>query len=273
MPTDTENIILAKLEELQKTVITSKEEVLEELTKRMVKLEEKTDQEIEVLRSNYSKLKTIVDEQEQYGMKSDVIICGIEDDPNENEDEVIEKVIELAEKLEVELSPLEIFASHRLPTKKETNAHPIIVRLNNLRKKEQLIRKSKEKKIKGIYVNHHLTPNTRTLLEKAREICDQGYVQFAWFGNGYVRIRRDVNSVAIRIRSLDDLEKIIDQYDRDTDQENQEEVKSSGSDATKKKINSATNEKTNRNNTIRGKTVPNKTIKDHFVSTRSRTLK
>ena len=89
-----------------------------------------------------------------------MVICGIEDEPDESEDVVIEKIIEVAKKLKTKLVPMEISAAHRLPTKNDTNAHPILARLINLRKKDELIRKSKEMRLEGIYVNPHLTLNT-----------------------------------------------------------------------------------------------------------------
>lgn len=74
---------------------------------------EKTGREVEVIRNSNKKLKIKLELQEQYGKKNDVIICGIEDDPNESEEDVMKKVIEVSRKLKSKLKSLEIFASHR----------------------------------------------------------------------------------------------------------------------------------------------------------------
>lgn len=50
-------MIMKKLEELQRTVIESKEEILHELANRALKLEEKTKREINKLRSKSEQLK------------------------------------------------------------------------------------------------------------------------------------------------------------------------------------------------------------------------
>lgn len=74
--------------------------------------------------------------------------------------EVVDKIIKLAQKIKIKLVPMEIFAAHRLPTKNDIKAHPILVRFNNFRKKDKLIRKSKEMKLEGTYINPYLTLNT-----------------------------------------------------------------------------------------------------------------
>ena len=186
---------MKKLEELQASIVNLKEEILEEISKKMKKFESSMSQEIEYLRNENNHLRIKLEEQDQYGRKSDIIVNGLKDGgPNETEEEVMKEVIEMAKKLKVKLDPSEIFASHRLPTKRKTNTHPVLVRLNNLRKKGELIRKSKDMKLDGIYINHYLNTYTRQLLERARELRDEGYVQFAWFGNGFVKVRKQSNT-------------------------------------------------------------------------------
>ena len=124
---------------------------------------------------------------------------------------------------------MEIFSAHRLPTKNNTTAHLILVILNSIRKKDELISKSKEMKLEGIYVNPHLTLNTHLLLEKAREIRDQGFIQFAWFSNGLVRIRKDTNSKAIIVKSIEALEEIYNRREHVKDRESQDKEVSSES--------------------------------------------
>jgi len=136
---------------------------------------------------------------------------------------MMKEVIEMTKKWKVKLDPLEIFASHRLPTKRKTNTHPVLVRLNNLRKKGELIRKSKEMKLDGIYVNHYLNTYTRQLLERARELRDKSYIQFSRFGNGFVKVRKESVTRVIRIRSSVDLEEIRDQGEQEATRGNREE--------------------------------------------------
>lgn len=108
---------------------------MQEISGRMTKLEEKTKLEIGKIKRENKILKVRIDELEQYGMKCDVIICGINDSKDETEEELIKKVIEVTKKLNTNLTPQKIVAIHRLPTRKKTNSHPVAVRLNTLRKK------------------------------------------------------------------------------------------------------------------------------------------
>ena len=102
----------------------------------MAKLEEKSNQKTEELSKECKNIRIRLEQLEQYGFKYDVVVCGIDDDRNnECEDVIMEKIIELAKKLKTELVLMEISDVHRLPTKNDNNAHPILVRLNSLRKK------------------------------------------------------------------------------------------------------------------------------------------
>ena len=108
-----------------------------------------------------------------------VIVCGLGDKKEETEESLVEEMVKIAEKLQVNLDEREIPAIHRLPSKKKTSSHPIIVELTTTREKFQLLKMSKERRIKGIYINDHLTRNSQLILDEARALRDKGYFQFA----------------------------------------------------------------------------------------------
>ena len=84
-----DNEVMKKLEEIQRTIVSSKEEVLKELNGKISKLEEKMEKDMDGLRYENEQLKTKIDELEQYSMKNDAIVCGISDKKNETEDNII----------------------------------------------------------------------------------------------------------------------------------------------------------------------------------------
>ena len=105
---------MKKLEEIQRAIVSSKEEVLSELTGKISLLEEKLENEVESLRTENVYLRTRIDELEQYGMKNDVIIRGVKDEKDETCEALIEKTKEIAKKLRVNLESNKIIEIHRL---------------------------------------------------------------------------------------------------------------------------------------------------------------
>ena len=74
------------------------------------------------------------------------------------------------------------------------------------------------------------------MLERARELRDEGYVQFAWFRNGFVKVRKESGSRVIRIRSSVDLEEIRVQGEQEGTRGNREEEENEDDSASAKSI-------------------------------------
>ena len=96
---------------------------------------------------------------------------------------------------------------------KEGNERTPNAHFNTLRRKNERRRKSREKQLEEIFVNDHLSTNSRQSLEKAREIRHKGYWQFAWFGNGHVMVHKEEGSRAVHIKKTEDLYKIKKQIE------------------------------------------------------------
>ena len=117
-----------------------------------------------LLCENYE-LRLKLNEMEQYNKKSNLIIQGV---PVVEVEDLMDVATKLANKLKVDLKDYDVAALHRLPSKKKDNeAPPIIVKLNNLGKKSQLYNQAKKMKPKcsdiglqnntPIFVDEHLT--------------------------------------------------------------------------------------------------------------------
>lgn len=69
----------------------------------------------------------------QYTRKDNLIISGVEKDWNED---VIDKVLTIAKKLEIWLGASDISVCYRLPSRNKEREKPIVVKLVNRWKKE-----------------------------------------------------------------------------------------------------------------------------------------
>ena len=95
--------VMKKLEEVQATVIQSKEELMNEITTKVTALETKMATKIGELSDECEELRRRLDEMEQYSRKKNVIVCGIGDKKEETEESLVEEMIKIAEKLQVNL--------------------------------------------------------------------------------------------------------------------------------------------------------------------------
>ena len=145
-----------------------------------------------------------MNEMEQYSRKRNIVISGIPFEEEENTKAVVQK---FASGIRIELKDYEINAVHRLSTKKEHT--PIIVCLNNLEKKEELIEWSKRNNKKQgankkpIFISEHLTRFNGELLREAKQRED---VKYAWVKNGRILIKRSEESKVEELRSFQQLE-------------------------------------------------------------------
>ena len=175
-------------ENLEASVQKSKEELKEEINKvneivfRLVESDERNREEIQSLKRRIEDLEEKNEQLEQYSRKDNIIISGVprKNGKEETEKELISILTNLAEKLDTDIEPFDIKAIHGIHTRKNTeNEAPIIVRLNNRMKKAKLVRKSKEKRLDGIYISNHLSQQTQQIFAKARELKRRNVVKFA----------------------------------------------------------------------------------------------
>ena len=120
-------------------------------------------------------------------------------------------VINLPKKLGVDINMKDIAVAHRIGNRKNKDAEEkrvpnVIDRFVHEEKKQQLMSASKEKKLRNIYCNDHLSQYTWEILRAARQYRKNEEVKFVWVQDGKVLIRENERSGAIRIWSCSHLE-------------------------------------------------------------------
>ena len=183
-------------------------------------------------------LRLVINDLEQYSRIDNVVINGI---PSTEEENIRETVLNIAKNLEVNLSGYEINTAHCLRTNQDKIA-PIIVRLNNRNKKQELIRNSKQMRLHGknlnmnpampIYVNEHLSPYTMSVFKNAIDLRNQGVLSHVWVREGNIFIRENENCPSRKIKDIEDLPILheannLDNHVDGTDQQLLQQAKSS----------------------------------------------
>lgn len=219
------DVILEKISNLEK-ITTETRKMLDPITKRVSKVEEKQD----IVEDKVYDLQCQVAWLEQYGMKNDIIISGLLEEKEEQEERssritgnraTKNAVIKLAKKLGVDLDERDIVIAHRIIVRGSSDEDKkkipnIIVRLVYTEKKQLLLAASKEKKPKNeeqgnIYCNDHLSHYTWELLHLARQIRDNGQIKYVWIQDGKVLIRESEKSKAVRVWSSNHLNYVVNQ--------------------------------------------------------------
>jgi len=149
-----------------------------------------------------------VERLEEYTRKENVIIRGIEMAGEGEEKELLQKVKEVANSLDVELQDRHISTVHRLSTRATKRPPPVVVRLVNRWKKEELIAASKQKKMKRIFISNQLTPEKLKLLRRAFDLKRENVVNYVWTMGSKLMVRKNEVDEAIQIVDMDMLKRL-----------------------------------------------------------------
>ena len=169
-----------------------------------------------------AELYTLQDKLEQYTRKQSLEICGIPDSAYSSTEEA---VLQLAETLDVPLSPGDINISHTI---KRKGAGTILVKFQSHKAKSRFYKaRTKLKNIKfqdvfpnastaarvaagqgRIFINENLTTYRRDLLRKANNKRKDGLVISAWSLDGKIFVKTSPSGAPIRIYEKEDLENL-----------------------------------------------------------------
>lgn len=166
------------------------------------------------LREEVASLKLRMRQIEQYTRKSNIEIQGI---PVTNSEDPVLIAIDVGKALGVELKEEDVMAAHRVPTFKPRAVTPLIVQLRDRRLKDICIaayKKNKKLTAKdvnqafpnnNVYVNDHLTPETKNLLRLTKIKAKEINYKYVWCNEGKIFVRSEDGQKCIRIDSEQDL--------------------------------------------------------------------
>lgn len=165
--------------------------------------------EILVIQGENKNLTSRLADLEQHSRKNNVIISNI--DKKEKAD-AKQLVMEIAKNLNVVLNSEDILEAHDLPSRYDKT---LVVRFKNstvkssfTKEKHKAHLKRDDKEVK-VYINDHLAPYFKSLLQSAKARAKVFHYKFVWFKKDAVLVRKDeTTQKIIKIRSLDDIYKI-----------------------------------------------------------------
>ncbi len=181
----------------------------EQLLRRIRDLEKRDKQRVKA-----------IDDLEQYGRREMIEIAGF---PRSDDENCENLVLQLADKVGVELDTHGIEACHRISSKAEA---PIIVKLSSRKKREQFMWKTTKEKArklkttdfgftvaagsqsKKIFINESLTQRNKNLLRLAKIKKTELDYKYVWSRNGVIYMRKEDSSPPIKVNYTSDLNKL-----------------------------------------------------------------
>lgn len=169
--------------------------------------------ENEELKIEVKELKSRINDLEEKDKEKNLLISGIELTGTENlKTDIIDKITKA---LNVEIEKNEIETCYQI--RKNNKNSPIILKLLNKSKKEEIIKRRKENgplfieecgiisKNGIIYINEDLSKEKQKIFKEARELRKQKKIAFTWITGGKIYIRKTADGPAVRLRDIQDL--------------------------------------------------------------------
>ncbi|XP_077865439.1 uncharacterized protein LOC144352006 [Saccoglossus kowalevskii] len=161
-----------------------------------------------------------IESLQQYTRRNNLIIQGIPEKEDEITDDI---VVQVAEAVGVHVSEHDIDISHRLPRNREQATSNIIVRFTRRTVRNQLYKAKKNMHSKTtsdlgiaglrdtnnkIYINEQLTEKGKKLFHEANIKRKAAKWKYLWTDNGKILARKESGSLAVKISSLQDVQRI-----------------------------------------------------------------
>lgn len=186
------------------------------MDERLSKVERRLD-EAEALKVQVAKLERSLNDKEQWLRSNNAEIKGV---PQKHGENLLDIVAKIGSKISYPISKCNINYVARVPSRDSEQAKPIIVAFTNRYMKEDFVAAARSLKylvptdidLQGsskIYINDHLTVQNKQLLTKAKAAAQQFEFQYVWVKHAKILVRKNSTSNIIKIRTENDLHKIM----------------------------------------------------------------
>uniref|UniRef100_A0A8D8Y759 FP protein C-terminal domain-containing protein n=1 Tax=Cacopsylla melanoneura TaxID=428564 RepID=A0A8D8Y759_9HEMI len=198
---------LNSIEEKLNKVLKVVDEQGKEIKKLKTQLAELKEENINLKNDNEENKNHIHDMQQRQRLIN-IIVDGIPVTKNENVYNIIK---DLGTKLGIQDPLNDVQVCHRVNTTNKRKPKPIVVRMLNTKTRDQWTAAYRVKKLwtEKIYVNEHLTARNQRILKEAKKAAKEKKFKFVWVKDCKIFVRKDETSKIYNMRSLTDVEQIL----------------------------------------------------------------
>lgn len=157
---------------------------------------EKRDKKIHDLESELRMCKASLEEQEQYSRRNTLLLHGIPERPQENTDKLLCDFAK--EKLEIEISPMDLDRTHRVGsfTSRDgsTRIRPVIAKFSRYGPRQAVYAARAKLKGSKIYIHENLTTERQIWMQKIRKKYPTPHNR-VWSQDGRIKIRTETDRI------------------------------------------------------------------------------
>lgn len=195
--------------------------LMADVMKELKKIQEenvKLRKENAELRGTVNHLEVRVRNLEQHSRKQNIEINGLPETRNEDVNLILNDV---AKAIGVEMKAEKVVAAHRVPSFNKKRISPIIVRFSTYEERNAWIAGFKEVRpltadrvnssfnsSAKVFINEHLSPENKLLLNKAKEVAKSKGYKYVWSRDGKIFVRRESGEGYRKIELSSDLDKL-----------------------------------------------------------------
>lgn len=191
----------------------------ERVEDRLAQIEDVGDR-VTAIEADLCKLNQEANDRDQWLRMNNAEIKGIPQTQNEN---LLNIIGMIGTTINYPINKTQINYVARVPSKDNSQPKPIIVAFSNRYVKEDFITaarvKSKEVKLNAnnfgfksnnfIFINDHLTPSNKDLLNKVKKAAKEKGFLYSWVKHAKIYVRKNDTSPVIQIKSVKDLVRIV----------------------------------------------------------------
>ena len=170
---------------------------------------------VQDLYSQCDNLSNSVNAIQQQMLQNNLLIANV---PSISSENLQVTIVNICQKLGVQIQPTDITYTGRISTKNKLNIQPITVQLKSHQTKLDILKAAKNIVVSctdigieadfRIYIHNQLTSSNQLLLTKARNFRRKHNYEFAWFSRGFIFIRKTKESQVIRVPSVSFLQEL-----------------------------------------------------------------
>lgn len=230
--------ILEKIESLDKKMDSVESKMDSRLTKvedqcgLLIKKSNKHDRCQNYVLNEVAKLKIKVNMMEQDKLKNNIMIRGVKE--IEKDDKELDLMIDtILASLTDEFESQDTKSVRRIGMKKQGIPRLVLVEMVTANAKLKIMQTLKDKNLncaqfnnngvvwgkneERIYLSDHFTPASNNIFYQARQLKKKDKIKYAWSKFGNIYVKKDENSRAVRVESLEQLAQFDKQLSSDED--------------------------------------------------------
>jgi len=176
--------------------------ILNETLDEKMRIMERMKKDVEDLKKKVRDLEGRIEDRDKYDRRHNLVLYGLPMQPNERP---LQFALDIIKAVNIDATPYDLDAAHRLKTRNDTQSPPFIIRFINRWRRDDVMEAFKDKKPRvslwggnqkvRVFCNEQLTPSAQALMAAARCHKELFYI---WTSKGNIYYRKKLKDSEVR---------------------------------------------------------------------------